>query len=189
LALRSGQAVGDSLAVGAQIMATAVLRLTLPLLSMPIRTLTMFHGPQPANYHPRSLHRSAFIHMMPETHIAHPSLANVDELKALKDPLVLDVRDPEEVEKCKGGEPIAGSINLPLNVDGAPQSTYLTSASELSAKLESAGLSNLDKERPVVTHCSRGGRGSKAAALLQQLGFVNAVNGGSADRIRAARGG
>ena len=48
------------------------------------------------------------------------AVADAEVLADLKDPLVIDVRDPSEVEAGKGGPPtkIPGSVNVPLNIDG-----------------------------------------------------------------------
>ncbi|KAH8091250.1 lysine N-methyltransferase [Aureococcus anophagefferens] len=53
-----------------------------------------------------------------------------------------------------------------------------------SAKLAAAGV-ELPADRPIVTHCGSGGRGGKAAAILQGLGY-DAHNGGSPVNVAAA---
>ena len=56
-------------------------------------------------------------------------------------------------------------------------------------------LSSLPKDGTAfITHCTKGNtdyvsRGTRAAALLRDLGYADAHNGGSADEIRAALSG
>lgn len=64
--------------------------------------------------------------------------------------LVIDVRTPEEY--AKGHIPEA--INIPID--------------ELTGKLQQLQVS---KDRPIVTVCDRGGRSSRAALLLQRMGY------------------
>jgi adenylyltransferase/sulfurtransferase len=79
------------------------------------------------------------------------------ELKALlshvEPPLILDVRNPEEIAICR----IAGSTVIPL--------------SELPNR-----LGELDAARPVVVHCKSGVRSAKAIALLRAAGFSRLQN-------------
>ena len=60
------------------------------------------------------------------------AVADAEVLADLKDPLVIDVRDPSEVASGKGGPPgkIDGSINVPLNIDGVKQSERPTTQDE-----------------------------------------------------------
>mmetsp|Transcript_98092 Transcript_98092/g.219740 ORF Transcript_98092/g.219740 Transcript_98092/m.219740 type:complete len:126 (-) Transcript_98092:127-504(-) len=109
-------------------------------------------------------------------------------LKDLKDPIVIDARDPNEVEGCKGGPAIAGSTNVPFNMDGAKQSDRPTTKEEYSKKLEDAKCLPEDKGAAIITHCGAGGRGGKSAAVIAWMGYTNVHNGGSPDGIRAARG-
>ena len=79
---------------------------------------------------------------------------------------------------------------MPLNVDGQPQSEHETTAAEFTEKLQAAGVT-VPTDAPIVTHCTAGdtpyvGRGARAAALLREMGYANAHNGGSADAIREA---
>lgn len=58
----------------------------------------------------------------------------------------------------------------------------------MDAGIDMPSLSKSDAQ--FVTHCTSGntdyvGRGNRAAALLRDLGYLNAYNGGSADEIRA----
>ncbi len=79
------------------------------------------------------------------------------ELKSLlgqvEPPLILDVRNPEEIAICR----IAGSTVIPL--------------SELPDR-----LGELDAARPMVVHCKSGVRSAKAIALLRAAGFSRLKN-------------
>jgi glyoxylase-like metal-dependent hydrolase (beta-lactamase superfamily II)/rhodanese-related sulfurtransferase len=68
---------------------------------------------------------------------------------------ILDVREPEEFGGPLGH--IAGAILIPLG--------------ELAGR-----VSELARERPVVTVCRAGSRSANAAALLQQAGFKDVAN-------------
>lgn len=123
-------------------------------------------------------------------------VADKSVLRSLNSPIIIDVRSEKEVTLCKGGEAIKGSIQVPLNVNNEPQSTHQTTAEEFREKLKQAGvdLRVLPKgETSFITHCTSGhtsyiGRGNRAAALLRDMGFEKAYNGGSPDEIRAAIG-
>jgi len=115
--------------------------------------------------------------------------AALELLAELTSPLVIDVRDPEEVAEGKGGPPgsIPGSVNVPLNVETVGQGSRVTTPDEFAAKLAEAGvLLPEDKSAPIITHCGSGGRGGKAARLLRHLGYENAFNGGGPKRIAEA---
>lgn len=119
--------------------------------------------------------------------------ADPEVLKSLKDPIIVDVRSEKEVAADKGGKPIEGSYHVPLNVNHDPQSVHRTTAQEFYKKLKDAGVPVDDKKQGYIAHCTKGNtdyvaRGNRAAALLRDLGFVNAQNGGSADEIRASMG-
>lgn len=104
------------------------------------------------------------------------------------EPLILDVRDPNEVLEGKGGPPgaLKGAVNVPLNVDGQKQSDHATTLAEWEAKLKAAGVA-LDTKTAIITHCGSGGRGGRAAELLREMGF-DAHNGGGPKDVAAARG-
>lgn len=72
---------------------------------------------------------------------------------------VVDVRTVEEFE--------AGNINSSANID-----YYAADFKEQ--------MGQLDRKRPVVVYCKRGGRSSKAAAICKELGFeeVYDIEGG-----------
>mmetsp|Transcript_46795 Transcript_46795/g.111305 ORF Transcript_46795/g.111305 Transcript_46795/m.111305 type:complete len:126 (-) Transcript_46795:130-507(-) len=117
--------------------------------------------------------------------------ASEEVLKSLTDPLVIDVRDPDEVQAGKGGPPavIPGSVNVPLNVDGAKQSDRPTTPDEFKAKLEAAGVKlPEDMAAAIITHCGSGGRGGKAAEIFRGWGYSNAHNGGGPSHIATSRG-
>ena len=118
------------------------------------------------------------------------AMADASILQGLTNPTIIDVRSAKEVKAAKGGEPVAGSINVPFNVDGQPQGTHLTTTQEFQKKLQAAEV-HLSTENAYITHCTAGnteyiGRGARAAALLRNLGYISAHNGGSADDIRTA---
>uniref|UniRef100_A0A6U0IS42 Rhodanese domain-containing protein n=1 Tax=Minutocellus polymorphus TaxID=265543 RepID=A0A6U0IS42_9STRA len=120
--------------------------------------------------------------------------ADASILKGLVDPIIIDVRSEKEVAEGKGGEAIPGSVHVPLNVDGNPQSVHVTTAQEFYNKLVEAGIdmpSLSKKDIAFIAHCTKGntdysGRCNRATALLRDLGYQNAHNGGSADEIRLA---
>lgn len=68
-------------------------------------------------------------------------------------PLILDVRNPEEIAICR----IAGSIVIPLP--------------ELPSRLE-----ELDRTISIVVHCKSGARSAKAVALMREAGFTRLDN-------------
>ena len=76
-----------------------------------------------------------------------------DLIKSGKAPLILDVRNPEEIAICR----IAGSTVIPL-----PQ---------LAER-----LGELDPSVPIVVHCKSGARSQKAIALLHQHNFTHVKN-------------
>mmetsp|Transcript_72843 Transcript_72843/g.213688 ORF Transcript_72843/g.213688 Transcript_72843/m.213688 type:complete len:126 (-) Transcript_72843:27-404(-) len=115
-------------------------------------------------------------------------IADAAVLKELKDPTIVDARDPNEVTGCKGGPAIDGSANVPFNIDGQKQSDCPTTKEAYAAKLEAAKCLPEDKAAAIITHCGAGGRGGKCAAVIASLGYANVHNGGSPDGIRAARG-
>ena len=100
------------------------------------------------------------------------AVADAEVLADLKDPLVIDVRDPSEVASGKGGPPatIPGSVNVPLNIDGVKQSERPTTQDEFLDNIKKA-IDALPKDRPIITHCGSGGRGGKAAEHLCDAGF------------------
>jgi len=120
--------------------------------------------------------------------------SDVETLRSLGSPVIVDVRSSRELEAMKGGAAVSGSVHVPLNVDNTPQSAHETTAEEFRKKLERAGiLPAASKSTAFITHCTADtdkylGRGARAAALLRDLGYPNAHNGGTADMIREARG-
>ena len=68
------------------------------------------------------------------------AVADAEVLADLKDPLVIDVRDPSEVASGKGGPPakIPGSVNVPLNIDGVKQSERPTTQDEFLDNIKKA---------------------------------------------------
>lgn len=130
-----------------------------------------------------------------EKHLAETKRASdAATLRALKSPLVIDLRSPKEVAAEKGGRAVKGSVHVPFNVDNEPQSVHETTLQEFKKKLEEAGVRLPDqKDAAFITHCTADsaayvGRGARAAAFLRDLGYRNAHNGGSADAISSALG-
>ena len=68
-------------------------------------------------------------------------------------PLLLDVRNPEELQICR----IPDSLFIPLP--------------ELARR-----VGEIDKSREVVVHCKSGGRSAKAAEFLREAGFPKVLN-------------
>merc|ERR1740138_437569 len=93
-------------------------------------------------------------------------VAEAATLKDLVDPLIIDARDPNEVEGCKGGPAIEGSINVPFNIDGVKQTERPTTVEEFREKLDAAGCLPEDKGKAIITHCGSGGRGGKSTTSL-----------------------
>jgi adenylyltransferase/sulfurtransferase len=88
---------------------------------------------------------------------AGPGSITPQELKDRLDrgerPMILDVRNPEEIAICR----IAGSTVIPLP--------------ELPAR-----LGELDRSVPMVVHCKSGVRSAKAIKLLEAEGFTGLTN-------------
>ena len=114
--------------------------------------------------------------------------ASIEELSSLRGPiLIIDVRDPSEVERAKGGVAIENSWNVPLNDEGVPQRDRPTTLNEFLLKLDKHGVAlPKDKSFPIITHCGSGGRGGKSAILLEKAGYTNVYNGGNANHIKSA---
>ena len=68
-------------------------------------------------------------------------------------PLLLDVREPWEVEICR----IEGAVNLPMN--SVP-----------------ARVAELDDEQPVVCICHHGMRSAQVGGFLERCGFTRVIN-------------
>ena len=132
----------------------------------------------------RSTSRSASLR-----HFTKPGVADAETLRKLRDPLILDVRDPNEVLKGKGGPPalIPGSLNVPLNHNSIGQSERRTTLVEFQEKMGNLGVKlPEDKNAAIVTHCGSGGRGGKARDLLIEAGYTNVHNGGGTSHIAQA---
>ena len=114
------------------------------------------------------------------------AVADAEVLADLKNPVILDVRDPSEVEAGKGGPPakIPGAVNVPLNMDGVKQSERPTTQDEFLDNIKKA-IDALPKDRPIITHCGSGGRGGKAAQHLRDAGY-DAYNGGGPAHVASA---
>ena len=73
--------------------------------------------------------------------------------------LVIDVRSPAEFSMGH----VDGALNIPVEAI-SPQTTQALS----------------DKNQTIVVYCASGMRSDMARSRLQQMGFVNVVNGGNA---------
>lgn len=78
------------------------------------------------------------------------------EKERLNEPLIVDVRTPEEFRS--GAYP--GAINIPLD--------------ELQVRLDELG----GKSRNITLYCASGARSAYGQRILQQMGFTNVSNGG-----------
>lgn len=72
---------------------------------------------------------------------------------AREKPVLLDVREPWEIQTCH----IAGSLAIPMN--SIPER-----------------LQELDDEAPIVCICHHGGRSMSVAAFLERHGFTKVIN-------------
>lgn len=72
---------------------------------------------------------------------------------ATEEPLLLDVREPWEVERCA----LPGSVHVPMR--------------EIPAR-----LAEISRSRPVVCICHHGARSLQVALFLDQHGFDNVFN-------------
>ncbi len=80
------------------------------------------------------------------------NVAKYEKKMAQPDVQLVDVRTPEEFNE--------GHLENAINID--------VTADDFDAKVAS-----LDKEKPVMVYCKLGGRSSKAATRLKELGFKN----------------
>ncbi|CAN5167762.1 rhodanese-like domain-containing protein [soil metagenome] len=76
--------------------------------------------------------------------------------------LVIDVRSPGEYESGH----VRGALNLPLD-----------------RFAQDIGRLAPDKSVPVMLYCLSGGRSGGACRLMQQLGYQQVINGGSAGAV------
>jgi rhodanese-related sulfurtransferase len=77
-------------------------------------------------------------------------------LDAGEDIFLLDVRNPDELEEHGM---IAGAVNIPID--------------QLEAR-----LSEVPKDKEIVTYCMRGGRASTAADILREAGYTEPIEFG-----------
>lgn len=68
-------------------------------------------------------------------------------------PVLLDVREPWEVETCR----IEGSLSIPMN--------------SIPARMQ-----ELDDEAPIVCICHHGARSMSVASFLERNGFTQVIN-------------
>src|SRR5689334_832528 len=98
-------------------------------------------------------------HAQPLDESKRVQAADIDALLAKGDIVVLDVREPNELEETGT---VKGAIHIPLG--------------QLEAR-----LGELPKDKVILTACRSGGRASRALALLEAKGFKTAGFCGLAD--------
>jgi rhodanese-related sulfurtransferase len=112
--------------------------------------------------------------MLAEAQASVPKLSPEEAVAKLADPdvLVVDVRDPSEVQQ--NGR-IKGSVNVSrgmLEFRADADSPYHDPA--------------FRKDRPLFLHCASGGRAALAGKTLQEMGFTNVTAiGGFKDLVAA----
>ena len=79
-------------------------------------------------------------------------VAKYEQKMTQPDVQLIDVRTPEEFAEGH----LENAINMDINGDNFE-----------------ASVASLDKEKPVMVYCKLGGRSSKAATRLKELGFKN----------------
>jgi rhodanese-related sulfurtransferase len=100
------------------------------------------------------------------------SSAEASVMRKNKDALIVDVRDPGEVEKS--GK-IKGAVNVSrgmLEFRADPESPYHDPA--------------FRKERPMMLYCASGGRSALAGKTLQDLGYGEVYNLGGFKELTEA---
>jgi rhodanese-related sulfurtransferase len=112
--------------------------------------------------------------MLAEANAAVPKLSPAEAVAKMRsgDVLVLDVRDPTEVQQNGG---IKGSVNVSrgmLEFRADPESQYHNPA--------------LQKDKTILLHCASGGRSALAAKTLREMGYTSVFNaGGFKDLVEA----
>ena len=77
----------------------------------------------------------------------------------MKPSIIIDVRSPQEFATGH----VKGAINIPLD--------------QLQQRIDS--VEGVERTTPVLVYCQSGGRSAVACSMLAQLGFTQAMNGGS----------
>jgi rhodanese-related sulfurtransferase len=112
--------------------------------------------------------------MLSEANASVPKLSPGEAAEKMKggDVLVLDVRDPNEVQqsgKIKGALAVSRGM---LEFRADPESPYHNAA--------------LQKDRTILVHCASGGRSALAGKVLQDMGYTAVFNiGGFKDLAEA----
>ncbi len=102
--------------------------------------------------------------MLSEANAAVPKLAPAEAAKMMRegDVLIVDVRDPSEVEKT--GK-IKGAVNVSrgmLEFRADPESQYHDPV--------------FRKDKTILLHCASGGRSALAGKTLQDIGYTSVFN-------------
>jgi len=92
-------------------------------------------------------------------------------------------KDPEAAKKLIAEGATVVDVRTPEEFQGGhfPQATNLPIDSFDTAAVDK--LVGGDKTKPVVVHCSKGGRAAKAKAKLEAAGYTHVVNGGGYDDL------
>ena len=112
--------------------------------------------------------------MLAEANSVIPKLSPAEAVEKIRsgDVLVVDVRDPTEVQQS--GK-IKGAVNVSrgmLEFRADPESQYHNSA--------------FQKDKTILLHCASGGRSALAGKTLQDMGYTDVFNiGGFKDLVEA----
>ena len=98
---------------------------------------------------------------------AEVSFEEFEEYRTLQKSLIVDVREPAEIEKLGG---IPGAVNCPL---GDVAAAFDKSAEDFQ---RSYGCEKPDREDQIVTLCAMGIRSAKALGILAGMGYTNLSN-------------
>lgn len=115
--------------------------------------------------------------MLAEANSVVPKLSPAEAVEKIRsgDVLVVDVRDPTEVQQS--GK-IKGAVNVSrgmLEFRADPESQYHNSA--------------FQKDKTILLHCASGGRSALAGKTLQDMGYTDVFNiGGFKDLVEAGIG-
>jgi rhodanese-related sulfurtransferase len=112
--------------------------------------------------------------MLSEANAAVPKLSPVEAARKIRseDVLIVDVRDPTEVQQSGR---LKGAVNVSrgmLEFRADPESQYHNPA--------------FQKDKTVLLHCASGGRSALAAKTLKEMGYTSVYNiGGFKELIEA----
>ncbi len=112
--------------------------------------------------------------MLAEANAVVPKLAPTEALERMRsgDVLVLDVRDPTEVQQSGR---VKGALNVSrgmLEFRADPATPYHDAA--------------FQKDRTILLHCASGGRSALAGKTLREMGYTNVYNIGGFKELSEA---